>query len=34
MTTGAVLIDLDARVMHVANGPPCMNEYVPFKVTD
>ncbi len=23
MTTGAVLIDLDARVMHVANGPPC-----------
>src|SRR5499426_902307 len=26
MTTGAVLIDLDARVMHVANGPPCSNE--------
>ena len=23
MTTGAVLIDLNARVMHVANGPPC-----------
>jgi isopenicillin-N N-acyltransferase-like protein len=30
MTTGAVLIDLDARVMHVANGPPCSNEYVAF----
>jgi isopenicillin-N N-acyltransferase like protein len=29
-TVGAVLIDLDARVMHVANGPPCRNEYVPF----
>lgn len=32
MTTGAVLIDIDARVMHVANGPPCMNEYVAFGV--
>lgn len=32
MTTGAVLIDLDARVMHVANGPPCCNDYVPFGV--
>jgi isopenicillin-N N-acyltransferase-like protein len=32
MTVGAVLIDLDARVMHVANGPPCANEYVAFKV--
>ena len=32
MTTGAVLIDLDARVMHVANGPPCSNEYVAFGV--
>jgi isopenicillin-N N-acyltransferase-like protein len=30
MTVGAVLIDLDARVMHVANGPPCSNDYVPF----
>ena len=30
MTVGAVLIDLDARVMHVANGPPCENEYVAF----
>ena len=32
MTVGAVLIDLDARTMHVANGPPCMNEYVAFSV--
>jgi len=32
MTAGAVLIDLEARVMHVANGPPCANEYVPFAV--
>jgi isopenicillin-N N-acyltransferase-like protein len=32
MTAGAVLIDLDERVMHVANGPPCSNEYVPFAV--
>jgi len=32
MTAGAVLIDLDARVMHVANGPPCQNDYVPFPV--
>jgi isopenicillin-N N-acyltransferase-like protein len=32
MTVGAVLIDLDARVMHVANGPPCENEYVPFSL--
>jgi isopenicillin-N N-acyltransferase-like protein len=30
MTVGAVLIDLEARVMHVANGPPCANEYVEF----
>jgi len=30
MTVGAVLIDLDARAMHVANGPPCANEYVAF----
>ena len=30
MTTGAVLIDLDERAMHVANGPPCSNEYVAF----
>jgi isopenicillin-N N-acyltransferase like protein len=32
MTVGAVLIDLDARTMHVANGPPCSNEYVAFRV--
>ncbi len=32
MTVGAVLIDLDARTMHVANGPPCANEYVAFNV--
>jgi len=32
MTIGAVLIDLDARVMHVANGPPCNNEYAAFTV--
>lgn len=31
MTVGAVLIDLDARTMHVANGPPCQNEYVAFR---
>ncbi len=34
MTVGAVLIDLDARVMHVANGPPCSNEYVAFGLKD
>lgn len=32
MTAGAVLIDLDARVMHVANGPPCEHAYIPFPV--
>jgi isopenicillin-N N-acyltransferase-like protein len=32
MTVGAVLIDLDARAMHVANGPPCCNEYVAFSL--
>jgi isopenicillin-N N-acyltransferase like protein len=32
MTVGAVLIDLDARTMHVANGPPCANEHVAFTV--
>lgn len=32
MTAGAVLIDLNARTMHVANGPPCQNAYVPFTV--
>jgi isopenicillin-N N-acyltransferase-like protein len=29
MTTAAVLIDLDAQVMHVANGPPTDFPYVP-----
>jgi len=32
MTTGAVLIDLAERVMHVANGPPSMHAYVAFPV--
>jgi isopenicillin-N N-acyltransferase like protein len=32
MTVGAVLIDLEARTMHVANGPPCTNDYVAFTV--
>jgi isopenicillin-N N-acyltransferase-like protein len=32
MTAGAVLIDLDARVMHVADGPPCENPFVPFTI--
>jgi hypothetical protein len=27
-----VLIDLDARTMHVANGPPCANDYVAFSL--
>jgi isopenicillin-N N-acyltransferase-like protein len=30
MTVGAVLIDLEGRTMHVANGPPCANDYVGF----
>jgi isopenicillin-N N-acyltransferase-like protein len=34
MTAGAVLIDLEARVMHVANGPPCSNDYVTFAVAE
>jgi len=32
MTVGAVLIDLEARTMHVANGPPCTSDYVAFTV--
>jgi isopenicillin-N N-acyltransferase-like protein len=32
MTVGAVLIDLEARTMHVADGPPCSNDYVAFSV--
>jgi hypothetical protein len=27
-----VLIDLEARTMHVANGPPCVNDYVAFSL--
>lgn len=34
MTTGAVLIDLEDRVMHVADGPPCENRFFPFSVRD
>jgi isopenicillin-N N-acyltransferase like protein len=32
MTVGAVLIDLEARTMHVANGPPCANAHEGFGV--
>lgn len=32
MTAGAVLIDLDTRTMHVADGPPCENLFVPFTI--
>ena len=34
MTLAAVLIDLDSRVMHVANGPPCSTPYIPFAVEE
>jgi isopenicillin-N N-acyltransferase-like protein len=34
MTTGAVLIDLEERVMHVADGPPCENAFIPFPLSD
>jgi isopenicillin-N N-acyltransferase-like protein len=34
MTTGAVLIDLDDRVMNVADGPPCANRFFPFSLHD
>jgi isopenicillin-N N-acyltransferase-like protein len=34
MTTGAVLIDLNDRVMHVADGPPCTHPYVPFRIDE
>ncbi len=34
MTTGAVLIDLNERVMHVADGPPCTYPYVPFRIDE
>ncbi|MGE3149647.1 MAG: C45 family autoproteolytic acyltransferase/hydrolase, partial [Pseudorhodoplanes sp.] len=32
MTVASVLIDLNARVMHVANGPPSLHRYVPFGI--
>jgi isopenicillin-N N-acyltransferase-like protein len=32
MTVGAVLINLETRTMHVANGPPCTNDYVAFSL--
>jgi isopenicillin-N N-acyltransferase-like protein len=32
MTVGAVLIDLEARTMHVADGPPCVNDYMAFGI--
>ncbi len=32
MTTGAVLIDLEERLMHVADGPPCENAFVPYSL--
>jgi isopenicillin-N N-acyltransferase like protein len=32
MTVGAVLIDLETRTMHVANGPPCTNPYIAFSL--
>lgn len=34
MTTGAVLIDLESRVMHVADGPPCTFAFHPYSITE
>lgn len=34
MTTGAVLIDLNERLMYVANGPPCSYPYFPFRIDE
>ena len=34
MTTAAVVIDLKARVMHVANGTPCAEPFVAFPLRD
>ena len=34
MTVAGVLIDLDARVLHVANGPPHEYAYAPFRLTE
>ena len=33
MTTGAVLIDLELRTMHVADGPPCEFSFVAHPVS-
>ena len=30
MTNAAIVIDLAERTMHVANGPPCANEFVAY----
>ncbi len=32
MTNAAVVIDLATRTMHVANGPPCSNEFVALRL--
>ncbi len=32
MTTGAVLIDLESRILHVADGPPCENHFFAYAV--
>jgi len=34
MTAGAVLIDLESRVMHVADGPPCTFPFYPYSLND
>ncbi len=34
MTTASVLIDLNERVMHVANGPPCSYPYLPYTIDE
>jgi len=34
MTTGAVLINLESRVMHVADGPPCEFPFIAYSVAE
>jgi isopenicillin-N N-acyltransferase-like protein len=34
MTTGAVLIDLESCVMHVADGPPCEYPFHPYSISE
>ena len=34
MTTGAVMIDLEERLMYVADGPPCQNEFIAFPLDE